>query len=191
MKSALQSFLLGEAKRYRAIYNQELIINHPIYLHLDRKGFKSALVINFNYTQIPQKIFNGILRPACPHIDFWDVHGTLSNGDIILGVDDDFKLHNQEFAFLRKSCSVTFKGHFVSQKLNSAKEVVIFGHSLGETDHAYFRDLFLNNSKGLKQSITIYDYNKDDYDNHYFQIDKMCQSNMSKLYLDRIPLAKW
>lgn len=182
--SALKRFLSRELESMgKVLSDRNFILNHPIYYSLDRQNFKSALIVNFSYTQIPQKIFNILPRPACPKIDYWDIHGTLSNGNIILGVDDGFKLHSKEFSFLRKSFSPEFRGHFVRQKLNSAKEVVFFGHSLGETDHFYFKDLFLSNSEEMKQSITVYHYNAEDFENHYFQITTM-NNNMSGLYID-------
>ena len=73
---------------------------------------------------------------------FTDVHGSLKNGDIVLGCD----LHqgdkvNRQLSFMYKYNMVKHSNYIV-KNLMTAKEIIFFGHSVNEMDFGYFRQFF-------------------------------------------------
>lgn len=95
-------------------------------------------IYSFNYTNL-----NQIAKEAGIHTPFAysSVHGSIGDDSIILGIDDKTEVR-KGYAFLRKVFNEHYKSHPIRYDLQECKEVVIFGHSLGDNDYPYFRDFF-------------------------------------------------
>lgn len=108
-------------------------------------------ILNFNYTNtigfmLSSKYaylneitdVSNIANLADLPVELHNVHGSVNN-DIILGVEDEANI-SKEYNFIKKSYSPQYKN--LVNKLLGSDEVVIFGHSLGETDEAVFKPFF-------------------------------------------------
>ena len=93
-------------------------------------GAKQGIIINFNYT---------FIETSSSFKEF-NIHGSLSK-DIIIGVNDDISLNEEVIPFTK-----TFR-KLISE--DNAKiltklidEIIIYSHSLGWQDYAYFQSIF-------------------------------------------------
>lgn len=105
------------------------------------KGFSKLYVLNFNYTptieNYLERKFQDVSRYKINHI-----HGTLLDGNIIIGVQDSVEL-NKNQSFLYKTRRVNTKNVYeIGRYLDSAIDIIVFGYSLGESDYSYFEHLF-------------------------------------------------
>ena len=103
-------------------------------------------VLSFNYTDLDDICS----RVGCAPVPYKHVHGSAKKGAIILGVSDEHRLLSG-YDCLYKSQSIHYKSPGVRTTLNESSEIVIFGHSLGLQDIAYFSD-FINRSADISQS---------------------------------------
>lgn len=93
-------------------------------------GTEQGILINFNYT---------FIETSSSFKEF-NIHGSLSN-DIIIGVNDDIFLNEDVIPFTK-----TFR-KLISEDNNKIltkpiDEIIIYGHSLGWQDYAYFQSIF-------------------------------------------------
>lgn len=97
-------------------------------------------IFNFNYTDF-DKICNMLgVNAKCTH-----VHGSAKEKNIILGTEDTDEIPNQ-FSFVVETAS----HDYVSSDILSCvmlSYMVIYGHSMGETDRHYFFNSFMERSK--------------------------------------------
>lgn len=112
-------------------------------------------IYSFNYTDFPLLAKN-IGLPSNTECSY--VHGSIKNGDIILGVGDKHELKDQ-FFFMHKSAQITHPNNIISD-LENADDIIIYGHSLGFNDYDYFIDFFQRATKQRaseeeKRRITI------------------------------------
>lgn len=158
-------------------------------------------VINFNYTHSIKKIkrslygdglFSTFLELAeCllplmgedhvfSKINYVYPHGAVDTG-IVFGVDDS-SLISPKHTFLRKSCDPAFSP-FDNEVLLYADKVIIWGHSLGESDHAYFIDFFTAQASGKypRKEIIITYYGEMGYDSIISQLDVLTNHNIRGL----------
>ena len=112
-------------------------------------------IYNFNYTDLPYHYeydYKNII---------YHVHGTSKDKDIIIGTRDSSELNNS-YTFLQKSLDSNFKAPRLISDLLDADEVVIFGHSIGASDHQYFKDFFQQqSSRDASKSVSITIFTKD------------------------------
>lgn len=94
---------------------------------------KNNEVITFNYTDIGRLVSKprGIVEY---------MHGNINDG-IILGFQR-FENMAPGYDYMIKSENTLYKSHHLSEKMLEADEVIIYGHSLGETDHCYIKPYF-------------------------------------------------
>lgn len=140
------------------------------------KIFKSASkaeefeVLSFNYTDMGDLADRLEIekRPKCSY-----VHGEAKQSNIVFGTDDSRKIKS-EYSFVLKSVQKK-KTNSVREKLHNADNIIIIGHSLGETDYHYFSDFFKiqsnSNISNFKKK-TIYIFTKNDSD-VYNQLSRM------------------
>lgn len=103
-------------------------------------GYSSVEVLNFNYTRTPAKLVR-----VSQDNKVLNIHGTSNERDaIVFGVADNAKFV-PEHSFLLKG-GMRLKAQTthidVSQRMAKADLVVIFGHSLGPSDHTLFEPYF-------------------------------------------------
>ena len=97
----------------------------------------NTLVFNFNYTNTFQAVANW---------NYFDnlfyVHGSIIKDSIIFGVEDTPSLH-EEHRLIQKSFATNFSTSLTKALMSQTlQKVVVYGHSLGKSDHDYFRAFF-------------------------------------------------
>lgn len=146
-----------------------------------------TLIIDFNYTDTISKISDFLkldIYNKHTHIHHMKIHGALNSDDLIFGVEDKADISSKH-VFLKKSVNKNFKPIDFSDEILKSDNFVVFGHSLGETDHMYFEDYFkkssLSSNSKESQNIIIYHYGEDSYYNLFAQIDKLTLKRITKL----------
>lgn len=143
---------------------------------------KNFLIIDFNYTSTLENIFKSFgFSDADYNSCVVKIHGDLKNKNIILGVHDNSG-RNEDDLFIQKSGKSNFNKQKtkISQEMTNSEKIIIFGHSLGETDSMYFRDFFNHLYKGSKpKDMVIYFSGKKDRGQIIKRVNKMCGSGLS------------
>ena len=107
-------------------------------------------IYSFNYTSIPWG-FSSDYRDIIHY-----VHGNCSEKNIIIGTRDENM--EKDYCFLQKAFDKHFSPPPIVEDLDSADEVIIYGHSLGLNDRQYFKPFFTRQSgfdQSRKKDITI------------------------------------
>jgi Bacteriophage abortive infection AbiH len=145
---------------------------------------EDSKVVSFNYTNSFDIILDHIgginpINIPAPETQF--VHGEAKKGNIIFGVDDSANIGGD--AFLYKSTSKHFNGKEIVNLLQSSDEIYIFGHSLGESDHMYFRNFFQQCWTGQisNRKIIFYPYDEQGHIDLHKQLQILTQRNVSNL----------
>lgn len=117
-------------------------------------------IYSFNYTPLI-KIIEAINFDYYSNTNFFDLHGSLNEQDLILGFETNQpEKIRKEYNFLFKSSNSHYKSSEIAKDMQNAHEVVVFGHSLNKIDFVYFKDYFLyllqsNEEKQEKRELTI------------------------------------
>lgn len=141
----------------------------------------NILILDFNYTDSVEKVLLscGVSKDELPN-KLKKIHGSLKDKDIIFGVEDRSGIKD-EHTFLEKSSNQKYKAINVSSLVKDANEVIIFGHSLGETDHQNFRKFFEGQTNmsddSTKKIIHLYHYKKEGADRLMMQIKRLAFNN--------------
>ena len=99
------------------------------------------VVLDFNYTQSIKHIFQRkFILSEEVNKQIIKVHGEASNNNIIFGVEDDAPI-KPEHVFLRKAFPRYYKAWNFNSIFSKSNQIIFFGHSLGQTDHTYFKRL--------------------------------------------------
>lgn len=109
-------------------------------------------VFSFNYTNLGE-----LYDKISPHryISFSQVHGNLEDHSIILGFEDDVE-GIEDYSYMIKSFNSNYESKHLRQALMNAREIIIFGYSLGSTDYQYFSEFFKTKSSfGLSSSESV------------------------------------
>ena len=94
-------------------------------------------IYSFNYTDFePVSKALGINYSEVRH-----VHGSLKNGDIVLGVGEYVKL-GPNASYLHKTSSIAYNSSGILSALETHDTIIIFGLSLSQVDYPYFEDFF-------------------------------------------------
>ena len=132
---------LSAFERQFAEYLKEQEKNTPQYLSKAKILLKKLLIkeavsiINFNYTN-PFTYFRDLVRKTT------NVHGTYSENNIILGVDNTVELQGNLFVF-SKTHRKMLQGTPDSSVLpKGVRKIKFYGHSLGQADYSYFHSIF-------------------------------------------------
>ena len=113
-------------------------------------------ILDYNYTKSIEIILrNKFIGEDTIKSSLIKVHGEAAKNDIIFGVEDSAPI-KREHVFLRKAYPRYFKALNFHSIFTNAKRIIFFGHSLGETDHTYFQDLF----RDCCQDGSSYSHNK-------------------------------
>lgn len=141
-------------------------------------------IYSFNYTDL-NKLARSLGYDG--HLNLINVHGSL-NSDIVLGFEDDVPGLN-DFHYMIKSFNPNYSTSHVRDSLSTAKEVIIFGHSLGSTDYPYFAEFFSSKSseklsQGHPTRISIVTYNEEAKLSILRQL-KVMNNNRTDILMDR------
>lgn len=149
------------------------------------KNCHNYIILDFNYT----KSIEYILRSKYIDEETIDsclvkVHGEASNNDIIFGIEDGLQI-KKEHVFLRKAYPLYYKGLNLPKIFEQSDRIIIFGHSLGETDHTYFHNLFRDccmekyGEKEINKEFQIFYYKETGYDSLMQQIDYLTNFSLA------------
>lgn len=119
---------------------------------------KSAELLNFNYTMIDENYISSQTN----------VHGTIDDDEIIIGVDSGEIKSAYELRLFTKTYRNMHRLKEVFMLPVDASEIIFFGHSLSKADCSYFYSLFdmYNLSEGSIQLIFKYcDYSEEEEEN--------------------------
>lgn len=132
LKEALESFIISQCDNpiNKSSVASIVLSNLAMYSNDDK-------FFTFNYTDL-----NSFALQICgKSIECQHVHGTCEDSTSIIGVSDSYKLR-AGYEFLYKTSSKHYQSSNVRYALQNSKDVVFFGHSLGEQDYHYFQDFF-------------------------------------------------
>ena len=105
-------------------------------------------ILDYNYTKSIEIILrNKFVDESTIKNSLIKVHGEAAKNDIIFGVEDNASI-KPEHVFLRKAYPRYYKALNFNSIFANAKRIIIFGHSLGETDYTYFHE-------SLRQSVSV------------------------------------
>lgn len=132
-------------KRYIAGILYPMYINrkslaYNFLLSISRYPYGDISVISFNYT-LP----SSFLPELNLSNKIYNIHGDI-NSDIVLGFNDSGR-YDSSYDYMVKSKEPGNRIEMVQSRILSADELVVFGHSLGESDRDYFRDVLPSFSK--------------------------------------------
>lgn len=144
-------------------------------------------ILDYNYTKSIEIILrNQLIDEDTIKRSLIKVHGEAAKNDIIFGVEDSAPI-KPEHVFLRKAYPRHYKELNLSSIFAQAKRIIFFGHSLGETDHTYFQNLFRYSCQdGSSYTHKIYNknfdflyYQEDGYHKLMQQIDALTSNNLT------------
>ena len=160
--SALKEYLREESESFHMKNNS-----------VAERAFKDLMevglfhkIYTFNYKEI-NDVADRLNVQAQPEV--CHVHGSLAqDDDIILGVEGEHIIP-KAYKFMYKSSSKYYRSNNLYEDLNSANEIVFFGHSINGMDFVYFRHFFKvqsdDEANGYKRKyIRIFTYNNDSSD---------------------------
>ena len=114
------------------------------------------------------------------------IHGTLKETSIVLGFEN-IHLRYPSLDFMIKYQSDHYTPSDIRKDLEDAEEVLVFGHTLGCTDHSYFQDFFQRETnhetrKGTPISIITLDAKSRRLINR--EINEMTENNAEMLNIN-------
>ena len=161
------------------------VINHEsiAYEFLVNTFDKDTIILNFNYTNTVQYILtNNKFSKKLISQNVKHIHGSVKDNNIIFGIDDKASI-NPNDTFLYKSTSKHYNGREVRLDWNDFEKLVVFGHSLGESDHMYLKQAFfrLSTTKSLEKDVTLYYHTENGKFQLYKQLHNLTYSGVSEL----------
>ncbi len=152
------------------------------YQFLDQATQKPFVILDYNYTGSTRMILDDLaVSPGLSTRMHIKVHGDAHANNIIFGVEDNCDINSRDI-YLKKSVHNNFLGIDLGTIMGGTKELHIFGHSLGETDHTYFDNFFLSASyPDSNKRIVIHHYGDDGGDDIYKQLDMLTNKGIGKL----------
>lgn len=174
ISDALKEFILLQQKTFS--------INHDTHSFqlirtLTSESDRGFRVIDFNYTSTIKRILENLDVSIDPVLK--KIHGDCET-EIIFGVEDSPSL-DYKHTFLLKSANPLFDGRSIKDALDQAEELYFFGHSLGQTDHTYFRDYFEFIMTNGSAKIVIYHYGQEGYDQILLQLNVLSGNRLAQL----------
>lgn len=144
------------------------------------------IIFSFNYTDLRM-----IAQRLGIENKFWfsHMHGSLNDG-IIVGFESQVDFA-PVYRFMCKEYNMNYQTRYLNFYMQEAKEIVIFGHSLGEIDYHYFEMFFSNQSKESltypeSKRITIFTKNKESKMDICDQLRKMNSKRLDFLFGNNI-----
>lgn len=151
------------------------------FIENELKNSDNIEIFTFNYTSIIEEIVEDMGYNK--GINY--IHGSIIEKNIVLGThDSEFVSENHSFLF--KSGSLNFKGLNFTRHISSATKIIIFGHSLGDSDSIYFKNIidslwFNNESNWNNKEIIIYYHDENSRLNLIYQLQKLSNFRLSNI----------
>lgn len=146
------------------------------------KNAGKSLILDFNYTESTKDILKSLgMQSKEINLRVVNIHGTLKTSNIVFGVEDYADIGDH--IFLKKTFTKNYSFVDVEEFLNSSKEIIVFGHSIGETDHPYFTDFFENiilnkDEFPERKNMHLYHYGEDERDKLMRQINTLSNGRL-------------
>lgn len=177
-------FLLREYLRNVSRYFPDISSNIPLALSLINSNISGGLyILNFNYTFTVENYLENYLKGYRVRYKINHIHGTL-NDEIIIGVQDSRELERNQ-TFLYKTRHINPKNVLeLNNVLKSARTIVFFGYSLGESDYSYFEKLFSEQCKdnSQKKKFVFYYYGEEGMDDLDYNLRYLTANRLNELY---------
>ncbi len=145
---------------------------------------KNFIILNFNYTKSLKIILQDLnISEEKIKTNIISVHGEIVKKNIIIGVDEGFK-QTKETSFVRKASNENFLNTDINEIFDNSENILFFGHSLGETDHSYFDDFFIDRSSQrpkFKKGILLFYFGSEDWYNKTYEISILTNDKFKKL----------
>lgn len=153
------------------IYIDEFVINIDISVHSDQiRRLDKVSVLSFNYTDTFKTVYpDHLLGSTC------FVHGNSHDGNIVMGVSDDFIDNNDYIYFqkffqrIQKRTGIDYE-KLLTNHINDGKpnEIYIMGHSLDRTDKGVLEKFIKTECK-----VHIFYHNQDAYEQQVIKLVEM------------------
>lgn len=168
-------------------------LNNLTYDNLDETAYsfkllkaiqnENFLILDFNYTRTTEIILLKLgLEKQKIDERLIKVHGSVDDPEVIFGTEDD-AIIKPKHIFLKKSYNPHFKAIDINQNLENIQNIYIFGHSLGETDHMYFKNFFqtfsMSNSFDNQKTIVLFYCDREGYNQLHIQLDRLTNYNLT------------
>lgn len=143
-------------------------------------------ILNFNYTRSVNKVIDRIFKVGTfanyisdIPFEYWAVHGSIKNNHIILGVEDSADIPSS-CNFIKKSYDSEYMSF--KTKIMRCDELIVFGHSLGETDDSVFRPFFQKQLQGNAEpkKVVIYYKGESGYRDLLHRVDELTDYHINK-----------
>ncbi len=191
---SFKNYLIYEVKNNKDYYkNVDLLMKEIL-----SDSYETDL-LNFNYTTIS---YDSICSQT-------NVHGTLVEKEIVIGIDSGDILNNSELRVFTKTYRNIHRLKDVFEIPEGINKIIFFGHSLAKADYSYFCSMFdmydLYHGK-LKLEFLYCDYSEDDevnkkrhneyvnniYEliNYYNRVSRMSENLLHRLLLEGRILVK-
>lgn len=155
---------------------------------LGTNKYDNVEIVTFNYTDLNETTGLDIQVPV------YHIHGKVSKGyttNLILGIQDSVEV-DKSFSYVIKSHSPYYHSSHIIDMLESADEVIFFGHSLGETDYPYFSDFFKMQCQKTapedRKKIRIFTYDEKSRLDILFQL-RMMNDKQTRLFFENSDFA--
>lgn len=203
LKNALSLYLSGIdlQKINRDSFAYNMIVKYAF------EGFRtykqnSITILNFNYTNSVNFVIDDYYFKTPTIINFLGtmpyfskhIHGDIRKNNIILGVEDSAVIP-LGYHFIKKSYDRSYRAY--KNLLLTCDELIVFGHSMGETDDSFFRPFFRRQltGKASPKRVSIYFKGDDGYIDLLDRLDSLTefQLNMFREYntLDLIDIDNY
>lgn len=142
------------------------------------KDENNVNIYTFNYTSLPAPC--NTMLDGCVH----HVHGSVESGNIIIGTQD-YAGMDSNYDFLQKSFDPQYAPPALVYDLQTADEVIIFGHSLGVNDRQYFNSFFRQQSSPgntVRKKITIFTRDESSKVEIKRSLQQISDNNLAMLY---------
>ena len=135
---------------------------------------KHCNVVTFNYTDL------GKLSENETQCGISYIHGNVNNG-IILGFQR-FEEMASGYDYMIKSENPNYKSCHLSAKMSEADEIIVYGHSMGSTDHCYFQPFFDEQvgANAKPKRFTVFTLNKESKEQIVQQMVKLSNGQYYK-----------
>lgn len=190
LKMALHTYLQGQVKEFRSQSNFRdkpayllLYDNHLIGSKNNTREIPFSEIYSFNYTNAFNLIKFDNYSSDSMDTEFFYVHGSLTQNNIVFGVEDGSV--SEDFTFLNKSFHAAFgSSPDISDAIINADEVHFFGCSLGNTDDAHFKHPFKvisqRRNKARKTQLFFYTFGKSGYQDIMKRILALTENRLSE-----------
>lgn len=159
--------------------------NTIAYEFICSNNIENSLIIDFNYTDSVSSLIKVSKNLSEDEIAqrVIKIHGSWKNNDIILGVEDGAEIAGGHH-YIQKANHINYEGFDLKRLLVNINKLTVFGHSLGPTDHMYFKPFFQERS-GYYESpgdgiFELYHYGQQSFDELMGNIKILTDDNTSK-----------